>query len=223
MANRTVLPCTGDNKKAPGNTDNDEMDADDVWEDTVDDSEDFSHLDLQNLIIECHDLLKKYHIEKPEKTKWVKREEESQLKILFGGLWSDGSGYTAGEEDEQISSYLSRIGRNEVITEQAWNARKIRKLAEDLFKRFKQTYQKKTKVENELQVKLAEHGISGDRSMFMEWKQNAVFNAKVFSSMATPVQLSKDEELLLLFMVLQKRANYHSRRNMCAKKCSPFL
>eukprot|EP00794_Sanderia_malayensis_P014430 gene14430-15935_t len=140
-----------------------------------------------------------------------------ECEILFGGLWSNGSGYTAGEEDEQIFSYLSRIGsttkymlpegRNEVITEHvlAWNRRKIRKLAEDLFKRFKQTYQKKTKVETELQVKLAEHGISNDRSMFMEWKRNAVFNAKVCSNMATPVQLSKDEELLLLFMVLSEK------------------
>ena len=32
------------------------------------------------------------------------------MQILFGGLWSDGSGYTAGEEDELVFSYLSRIG-----------------------------------------------------------------------------------------------------------------
>eukprot|EP00794_Sanderia_malayensis_P012451 gene12451-13738_t len=478
--------------QAPGNTDNDEFNADDVWEDIADDSEDFSHLDLQNLITECHDLLKTYHVEKPEKTEWEQREEESQSKweairqnifvsildtvfmddgqmcmecesnkafikcpdcksmeflcgacdkerhrqqpfhdrllwadelfrylnalesvnesgsvinidkvldmkmpicrcgnfkrfivntkpkkcivvnkagrfdlpkfdltcmdcmeiynpftvecitkiwpdnfcgtstwkaasnktrkftkldetglevascrhriaqkavnmfrgeifgyayyiqknffahghlsyvysdvackyskwlkkvdadllsntecvlgmmhtkghppeceILFGGLWSNGSGYTAGEEDEQIFSYLSRIGsttkymlpegRNKIITEHvlALNRRKIRKLAEDPFKRFKQTYQKKTKVETELQVKLAEHGISNDRSMFMEWKRNAVFNAKVCSNMATPVQLSKNEELLLLFMVLSTKGKLPQQtEHVCAK------
>lgn len=32
------------------------------------------------------------------------------LKVLYGGLWKRGSGYTIGEEDEQVFSYLSRTG-----------------------------------------------------------------------------------------------------------------
>ncbi len=32
------------------------------------------------------------------------------FQVLYGGIWKTGSGYTIGEEDEQIFSYLSRTG-----------------------------------------------------------------------------------------------------------------
>ncbi len=32
------------------------------------------------------------------------------FKVLYGVMWKEGSGYTIGEEDEQIFSYLSRTG-----------------------------------------------------------------------------------------------------------------
>ena len=32
------------------------------------------------------------------------------LQVLYGGVWIKDAGYTPGEEDEQIFSYLSRIG-----------------------------------------------------------------------------------------------------------------
>ncbi|XP_065072071.1 uncharacterized protein LOC135696565 isoform X2 [Rhopilema esculentum] len=131
-------------------------------------------------------------------------------EVLYGGLWTEGSGYTIGEEDEQIFSYLSRTGstikhmlpehRDDAITEFAmyWNKRKVDKMAELLHRRFKQVCQKERKAIDDINLKSSEV----DQSRAPLWKNEAVALAQVSQNALVDVNISQIEELILLAIQL---------------------
>eukprot|EP00794_Sanderia_malayensis_P005818 gene5818-6514_t len=113
-----------------------------------------------------------------------------RISILSGGLWMEDSGFTPGEEDEQIFSYLSRIGgttkymlperREEAITEHAaaWNKRKLDNFILNLRKRYQHILEKQKKVQEEQCQKLQKCPCPITVDMYEDWKREAVLNAE---------------------------------------------
>eukprot|EP00794_Sanderia_malayensis_P013481 gene13481-14877_t len=127
------------------------------------------------------------------------------------------SGFTPGEEDEQIFSYLSRIGvttkymlperREETITEHAaaWNKRKLTNFVSDLHKRYTNTLQKQVKIKDEMRQQLAKCPFPVTPEMYENWREEAVLNAEVAQNSTISVHIAKEEEIFMLYMILKEK------------------
>eukprot|EP00795_Rhopilema_esculentum_P015807 gene15807-7112_t len=136
-------------------------------------------------------------------------------EVLYGGLWKRGSGYTIGEEDEQVFSYLSRTGvttkhmspehREEAITEFAmsWNKRKIEDMAKFLCKRFCQVRSKSTKFQIEKERMLASTNFVLTKESLSAWKKSATEHAQASQNLPAAINLSRCQEFLLIAMKLK--------------------
>ncbi|XP_046861813.1 uncharacterized protein LOC124455130 [Xenia sp. Carnegie-2017] len=107
------------------------------------------------------------------------------VEVIWSGRWQSGAAATAGEEVEQINSYLSRLGsttknmtasgREECITEHllSWNKRKILNLAKSLVIRMKKTERKLSSARDDF-VKLRSELNVQDSDLddsIMQWKE----------------------------------------------------
>eukprot|EP00794_Sanderia_malayensis_P001096 gene1096-440_t len=150
--------------------------------------------------------------------KFAKLDETGIVMILSGGLWMEDSGFTPGEEDEQIFSYLSRIGgttkymlperREEAITEHAaaWNKRKLDNFILNLRKRYQHILEKQKKVQEEQCQKLQKCPCPITVDMYEDWKREAVLNAEVAQNSTLSVNVTGKEELFMLYMLLKEKA-----------------
>eukprot|EP00795_Rhopilema_esculentum_P017827 gene17827-9517_t len=141
----------------------------------------------------------------------------AHCEVLFGGLWTDGAGFTSGEEDEQIFSYLSRIGtttkymlperREETITEHAaaWNRRKLDNFVPDLHKRYSDILRKRVEVKQDIKKQLAKCNVTVTAETYQNWKDEAILNAEVAQNSLLSVSISDDQELVMLYMLLKEK------------------
>eukprot|EP00794_Sanderia_malayensis_P000978 gene978-293_t len=107
------------------------------------------------------------------------RGHPAHCEVLFGGLWIQNSGFTPGEEDEQIFSYLSRIGATTKYMLPEHSSETV-------------------KIKDEMRQQLAKCLFPVISEMYENWREEAVLNAEDSSKKRKKIRakISRQSELL---------------------------